>query len=559
MKSVYEEETGRNRRETTNMSLNMTIIKKKTTVELFHALAQINTEIDLRGARMIAENGWASNNIDDSPDKIRIADYFGQYPSPIFINAGFHMLSHLCLLSEDEMRYDFGIQADELLEMKQRLGQANLHFRRDNVGLIHPPEDDIEVLGLSIRAYNCLRRFGIRTVADLCQMTEAELQRVRNIGTKSAMEVKEKLYEYGCSLIEEPPFADIEQGNGTDNNKAGKVPAGDRTTNGLECEGLDCIDEDFLDGASPNGTDNDIGSDAAEVTDSETGEAHSLSAEERLGSLIGLEDVKLMVSSIADYAEVKKKYPKPNIDADASLHMLFKGNPGTAKTTVARIVARTLYEKGILEKPEIHEVGRSDLIGEYIGKTAPLVVAAFDKAKGGVLFIDEAYSLAEGYNGYGTEAITTIVQEMENRRNDTVVIFAGYDEKMEGFLNSNEGLASRIKFQIRFPDYSEEEMFRLLEYMAAEYGFSLTDDVEEMIMPMIVEECQSGNSGNGRWIRNAVEKAEMNWAKRIKAIPEEQITEAVLTTLLAADFANIEPSANDKKAPVPKHPKVIGF
>ena len=539
------------------MSLNMTIIKKKETVELFHALALINTEIDLRGAIMIAKNGWATNSKYDSPDRIRIADYFGKDLSPIFSNAGFHMLSHLCLLSEDEMRYDFGVQADEVLEMKQRLGRANLFFRSDNASSTHPPGGDIDALGLSLRTYNCLKRSGVRTVADLCRMTEAELHNVRNLGAKSIMEIKEKLSEFGFSLKEEALDAECELGNGeADSDQAVDVAIG-----GLNCESLIAIGEDFLDGANSNDMDNDIASGAVEATEGGTDEAQRLSAEERLEKLIGLEDVKMMVRSIADYAEVKKKYPKPKTDATASLHMLFKGNPGTAKTTVARIVARTLYEKGVLEKPEIHEVGRADIIGEYIGKTAPLVVKAFDEAKGGVLFIDEAYSLAEGYEGYGAEAITTIVQEMENRRNDTVVVFAGYEEKMQGFLNANEGLASRIKFQILFPDYSEEEMLRLLEYMAVEYGFSLADDVKDMIMPLIVEECQSENSGNGRWIRNAVEKAEMNWAKRIKAMPEELITEAALTTLLAADFSNIESPVGHKKISTPnlKPLKVIGF
>ena len=155
------------------------------------------------------------------------------------------------------------------------------------------------------------------------------------------------------------------------------------------------------------------------------------------------------------------------------MHMVFTGNPGTAKTTVARLFAQIMKENGLLPVGDLIEVGRADLVGKYVGWTAPTVKAKFAAAKGSVLFIDEAYSLVDDKDGlFGDEAINTIVQEMENQRDDTVVIFAGYPDKMEQFLKKNPGLRSRIAFHIPFEDYKPAELLDIFTLMAKKQKLS---------------------------------------------------------------------------------------
>ena len=180
----------------------------------------------------------------------------------------------------------------------------------------------------------------------------------------------------------------------------------------------------------------------------------------QLDGLIGLEAVKDQIRSILAYVRMQQDMATRKLPAAPfTLNMAFTGNPGTAKTTVARILAGLLYQIGFLSKAEAVEVGRSELIGEYVGKTAINVRKAFEKAQGGLLFIDEAYALLDDYKrGYGDEAINTIVREMENRRGETMVVFAGYPAEMEDFLARNPGLKSRVPFVLHFPDYTPEDL-----------------------------------------------------------------------------------------------------
>lgn len=159
-----------------------------------------------------------------------------------------------------------------------------------------------------------------------------------------------------------------------------------------------------------------------------------------------------------------------------AMHMVFTGNPGTAKTTVARLFARIMRENGLLSRGHLVEVGRGDLVGKYVGWTAQTVQKKFEQAEGGVLFIDEAYALVDDRSGsYGDEAINTIVQEMENHRDDMVVIFAGYPDRMEEFLQKNPGLRSRIAYHVPFADYSVEELCSIAALTARKKGLHLDD------------------------------------------------------------------------------------
>ena len=271
-----------------------------------------------------------------------------------------------------------------------------------------------------------------------------------------------------------------------------------------------------------------------------------------LDELIGLNEVKEQVKKIASYAKMKHEMGETGRgDVGVVLNMEFIGNPGTAKTTVARTVAGILYEIGLLSSNEVIEVGRADLVANYVGQTATKVRDVFRRAKGKLLFIDEAYSLADCYsNSFGDEAITTIVQEMENNRDDTVVIFAGYPDNMKEFFSRNPGLRSRVPFTVNFCDYSPEEMLLIAESEAKKKGFSISSEACEKVKNICTEATLRSVSGNGRFCRNMVENAILRYASRVY---RDDCPEAKKDlTLIPEDF--IEPVDPDEK----KKP-VIGF
>ena len=272
-----------------------------------------------------------------------------------------------------------------------------------------------------------------------------------------------------------------------------------------------------------------------------------------LDSLIGLKEVKAQVKKIAAFAKMKKDFKeKGKGQLSVALNMEFSGNPGTAKTTVARILAGILKQSGILESSELVEVGRASLVAGYVGQTAERVREVFRSAKGKLLFIDEAYSLVEHCEGgYGDEAINTIVQEMENNREDTVVIFAGYPKQMEDFFARNPGLRSRVPFKISFCDYSLEEMLQITALEAEQRGFALAPDAEATIKTLVAPEAQQPGFGNGRFCRNLVENAMLSYALRVYGGDEgETSTEEQDFVLRAADFSAPETPTETKRAAI---------
>jgi SpoVK/Ycf46/Vps4 family AAA+-type ATPase len=219
------------------------------------------------------------------------------------------------------------------------------------------------------------------------------------------------------------------------------------------------------------------------------------------------------------------------------MHMVFTGNPGTAKTTAARLFARIMRDNGLLSKGQLVEVGRGDLVGKYVGWTAQTVQAKFREAKGGVLFIDEAYSLVEHHSGsFGDEAINTIVQEMENHREDVVVIFAGYPDEMERFLQRNPGLRSRIAFHVPFADYNAEELCQIAELMGKSKGVHFDADAQEKLYAVFEDARKRSDFGNGRFVRNILEKAKMNQASRLLEYDFDAITTEEIKTIKAVDI-----------------------
>ena len=332
----------------------------------------------------------------------------------------------------------------------------------------------IDNLELSVRSYNCLKRAGIDTIGEALFMNDDELMQIHNLGGRGRDEVKQCLFEYVKSDRSLPKAND-------------------------EVRGTDYRD--------------------------------------KLDSLIGLDDVKKQIRKITAFAKMKRDMEAKGLgNLPISLHMQFVGNPGTAKTTVARIVAGIFREIGLLSSGELIEVGRADLVGRYEGQTAPKVKEAFERARGNVLFIDEAYSLVEEWDGaYGDEAINTIVQEMENNREDTIVIFAGYPDRMEDFISRNPGLRSRVPFKLVFKDYSEDELVQISKVAAKEKGFRIDGAAEGTLAKMCREAVNNTELGNGRFCRNLIEHAILDYAERVYADDNPFVERNFV--LLAEDFS----------------------
>ncbi len=278
------------------------------------------------------------------------------------------------------------------------------------------------------------------------------------------------------------------------------------------------------------------------------------SAWDELQEMIGLSEAKQVIGKALDYYKLQRMFKDMGVKQDRpAMHMVFTGNPGTAKTTTARLFARIMKENGLLSKGHLVEVGRSDLVAKYVGWTAKTVQEKFKAAMGGVLFIDEAYALADDRGGsFGDEAINTIVQEMENRREDLMVIFAGYPEEMERFLDKNPGLRSRIAFHVPFADYSAEELCDIAMLIGRQKGVSFSADAVEKLYTVFEVARLQPDFGNGRYARNAVEQAKMNMASRLLTMDLAAVTKETLTTVEAAD---IELPTGKKVACT----KVIGF
>jgi AAA+ superfamily predicted ATPase len=268
-----------------------------------------------------------------------------------------------------------------------------------------------------------------------------------------------------------------------------------------------------------------------------------------LEQMIGLAEAKKVIQQALNFYKAQKLFKaKGFFNERPAMHMVFTGNPGTAKTTVARLFAQIMKDNDLLSVGDLFEVGRADLVGRYVGHTAPLVKAKFRAAKGSVLFIDEAYSLLDDRDGlYGDEAINTIVQEMENRRDDMIVIFAGYPDKMEGFLQKNPGLRSRIAFHVPFADYDADELCQITELLAEQKELQLEASVGERLKPIYEAAMRDGDFGNGRYARNIFEKAVLKQASRLVAMDADEVTGADVVMLKAEDFEAIAVNGKEKR------------
>ncbi|MBR3249407.1 MAG: AAA family ATPase [Clostridia bacterium] len=249
-----------------------------------------------------------------------------------------------------------------------------------------------------------------------------------------------------------------------------------------------------------------------------------------LNSLVGLTKVKQVLQDLVSLMELKEKAKDDLKIKNTNLHMVFLGNPGTGKTTVARIVAEILYNLKYIKQNKLIEVSSKDLVAEYVGQTAPKTMEVIQKAMGGVLFIDEAYSLASGNgqgNSYNEEAIATLIQAMENYRDNLVVIFAGYTKEMQSFLDSNSGIVSRIGYTLEFDDYTEDELIDIFKQMLSKAGFEVTEDAINKTRDIIKEYKASKNFGNARFIRNVYEKTIIKHASNTKEKKGKKILKTI--------------------------------
>jgi probable Rubsico expression protein CbbX len=258
--------------------------------------------------------------------------------------------------------------------------------------------------------------------------------------------------------------------------------------------------------------------------------------------LVGLAPVKKRLREIAAFLVVSKARGQLGIEAATpSLHMCFTGNPGTGKTTVAMRMAEILHRLGYVRKGHVVSVTRDDLVGQYIGHTAPKTKEVLKKAMGGVLFIDEAYYLyrPENERDYGQEAIEILLQVMENNRDDLVVILAGYKDRMDTFFKSNPGMSSRIAHHIDFPDYSEDELLTIAEKMVGQMHYALTQDAIIALRDYIALRKTQPHFANARSIRNALDRARLRQANRIFELasqPGHEATREELSELSAEDI-----------------------
>jgi len=238
-----------------------------------------------------------------------------------------------------------------------------------------------------------------------------------------------------------------------------------------------------------------------------------------LQDLIGLKTVKKNIAEITAFALVQKKRSQFQLkSAPNVLHMVFRGNPGTGKTTVARILGKIFNDIGVLSKGHLIEAERADLVGEYIGHTAQKTRELIKRSLGGILFIDEAYTLAQGgEKDFGKEAIATLVKAMEDHRDNLIVILAGYCYQMDCFMNSNPGLKSRFPIQIEFNDYDGEDLFRIALQMYNERDYELSNRCRWRLKCILDEFARNRHphSGNARYVRNLVEKSIRLQALRI--------------------------------------------
>ena len=298
----------------------------------------------------------------------------------------------------------------------------------------------------------------------------------------------------------------------------------------------------------------------AAILPAESGKPSFAEAKNNLEDLIGLRSVKAQINELSTYLQFWKIRKDRGLEDNTrfSLHSVFTGNPGTGKTTVANMLGKIYLSLGLLSHGKVHEVGRADLVGEFIGQTAPKVKKAIEKARGGILFIDEAYSLTNrGDDGkdFGKEVIEVLIKEMSDGPGDLAIICAGYPTQMQNFLNSNPGMTSRLRNVVHFPDYTPDELMAISEYTANKKGVVINKEASRMIHKNLVEVYRNRDDqfGNARYINGIIEEAKQNMALRLMApeIKTEELEKEDLSTIRFADIEKVYKESNGQDVQLP--------
>ncbi len=374
----------------------------------------------------------------------------------------------------------------------------------------------------------------INALGDVCATKALSEEALKSISLTELEELKDisrKQFKFELSV--DDAFVDLSV------TKASKN-AGLKGILGFYDDCLKALAQLKLEGDYANGTKVDIKVTDGAVTADVNGENHNLlaalptaytgeleSVKKEMEGIVGLTTIKEYIFSLEEYYSVQKKRREAGLKAsEVSKHMIFTGNPGTGKTTIARIISRYLKAIGVLSGGQLVEVSRADLVGKYVGHTAPLTNQVIQSAIGGVLFIDEAYSLYRGKDdSFGLEAIDTLVKGIEDNRDNLIVILAGYSNEMEEFLTSNSGLKSRFPNVINFPDYTGSELLAIAEITAKSKGYTIDEGAKTSLLAYFnaVQAVRADDAGNGRLVRNKIEDAILNQSRRLYKEPESDL------------------------------------
>ncbi|MBR1930699.1 MAG: AAA family ATPase [Lachnospiraceae bacterium] len=382
----------------------------------------------------------------------------------------------------------------------------------------------------------------INALGDVCETVGLNQEAIRKIAETELAKLKENAAErFGFQLEFAEDFLDISIGRA-------ERQAGVKGVQDFYADCLQALAQAKLEGDYPKDVTLLLGVEEGRLVAQNGEEKIDLSAllpdgyrgevdeiKKEMDEIIGLAKVKEYVYGLEEYYKVQQRRSEEGLKtSELSKHMIFTGNPGTGKTTIARIISKYLKSIGVLTGGQLVEVSRADLVGRYVGHTAPLTNKVIASAIGGVLFIDEAYSLYRGQeDSFGLEAIDTLVKGIEDNRDNLIVILAGYSKEMEEFLTSNSGLKSRFPNVIDFPDYTGEELLLIAKSIAKSKGYTIDEGADPALLTYFnaVQMTRAADAGNGRLARNKIEEAILNQSKRLVA---EQ--DAELSVLLSEDF-----------------------
>lgn len=443
------------------------------------------------------------------------------------------LLASLAINGEAPLNKRYAIQKDALVESGNALVKSAVSsFSAKNKYLVFITNKKPESLG------SILGREFMAAVNDICVTKALEASDIEQISAQLCLELKSKAMKYlRFELIFEDSFMRavaaayrFELGVPSQQmmlDEVYKALSQFALLNPDKVGIVTLMDEHGLKGAYKD--------EVIELIKSTDTDEELLSVKEELNDIVGLDNVKEYIYALEDHVSVQRLRSSKGLKTlPLSMHMIFTGNPGTGKTTIARICARYLKAIGVLNGGQLVEVTRADLVGKYVGHTAPLTREIIQSALGGVLFIDEAYALVRGKDdSFGHEAIDTLVKEMEDHRDNLVVILAGYTKEMNEFLQANSGLKSRFPNNLEFMDYSGEELVKIACSIAKSKGYIIDSKAQQMLIEHFDKEQQEKgrDGGNGRLARNSVEAAILKQSKRI--LKEEN---AQLELLMSCDF-----------------------